>query len=357
MSRQPTIRKQSKFGAPASLPAEKSTLLPNPRWHQLILLLAFLLVATGCAAGTAEAPAELTHIRLPMGFVADPQYAPFYMAVEKGYYAEEGLEIEFDYSFETDGISLVGANELPFAIVSGEQVILARAQDVPVVYVLEWFQDFPIAVISNEEADISEPQDLVGRTVGLPGFFGASYVGYVGLLSSAGISQDQVDAEEIGFTQIESLRAGQVDAVVGYANNEPVQLRGQGEAVEVIYVSHYIDMVANGLITNEATIADNPELVHRIVRATLRGLADTLENPEEAYEISKKYVEGLDDSRMPVLEASLPMWDAAVLGHTDPLSWEQTQDVLLEMGLLDAPLADLDAAYTNRFIEENQPEE
>ena len=320
-------------------------------------LLALLLFGTGCAAGTAEAPDEMTHIRLPMGFVADPQYAPFYVAVDNGYYAEEGLEIEFDYSFETDGIQLVGANELPFAIVSGEQVILARTQDLPVVYVMEWFQDFPIAVVSKEGTGISEPEDLVGHSVGLPGFFGASYVGYAGLLSAAGVPQDEVAAEEIGFTQVESLLADQVDAVVGYANNEPVQLRAQGEAVDVIQVSDHIDMVANGIITNEATIAENPELVGRLVRATLRGLDYTLEHPEEAYEISKTYVEGLDDSRMAVLEASLPLWEAPVLGVTDPESWQRTEDVLLEAGLLDAPLDNLDAAYTNQFVRDNQPEE
>ena len=325
--------------------------------QRLMIPLCILLFATGCAAGTAEAPDELTHIRLPMGFVADPQYAPFYVAEDKGYYAEEGLEIEFDYSFETDGIQLVGANELPFAIVSGEQVILARSQELPVVYVLEWFQDFPIAIVSKEEAGISEPEDLVGHSVGLPGFFGASYVGYAGLLSAAGVSQDQVAAEEIGFTQVESLLADQVDAVVGYANNEPVQLRTQGEAINVIEVSDHIDMVANGIISNETTIAENAELVQRLVRATLRGLDYTLENPEEAYEISKKYVEGLDDSRMAVLEASLPLWEAPVLGVTDPDSWRRTEDVLLEAGLLDAPLDELDAAYTNQFVRENQPEE
>jgi NitT/TauT family transport system substrate-binding protein len=113
--------------------------------------------------------------------------------------------------------------------------------------------------------------------------------------------------------------------------------------------------VANGIITNEKLLAENPALVEGFVRATLRGLADTLANPEEAYEISKKFVEGLDDSRLNVLEASLPMWQAAVLGQTDATSWQNTQDILLKMGFLDAPIADLDAAFTNDVIEKVQP--
>jgi NitT/TauT family transport system substrate-binding protein len=82
----------------------------------------------------------------------------------------------------------------------------------------------------------------------------------------------------------------------------------------------------------------------------VRGLADTLADPAGAYEISKKFVEGLDDSRMNVLEASLPIWEADVLGHTDARSWDKTQEILLQMGLLDAPVENLDKAYTNEFI-------
>ena len=77
-------------------------------------------VEADATEATDEVRGELTRIRLPMGFVADPQFAPFYVAVEKGYFADEGLEIEFDYSFETDGIALVGANELPLAIASSD---------------------------------------------------------------------------------------------------------------------------------------------------------------------------------------------------------------------------------------------
>lgn len=298
---------------------------------------------------TAETPHEMVHVRLPMGYIPDPQYAPFYVAVEKGYYADEGIEIEFDYSFETDGVALVGSNNLQFAVVSGEQVILARAQQVPVVYVLAWYQKFPIAVVSKASAGIEKPEDLVGRSVGLPGFFGASYVGYSGLLSANEIDPSSVNAQEVGFTQVETLLTDKVDAVVGYANNEPLQLENQGEAINVLSVSDYIDMVANGIITNEETIKQNPDLVKGFVRATLRGLADTIADPDGAYEISKKYVEGLDDSRMNVLTASIEMWKTDQLGITNPAAWENTQEVLLGMGFLDKALPDLTQAYDNQF--------
>lgn len=314
----------------------------------LIIVLTIALVACG---GAETAPDELTTIRLPMGFVADPQYAPFYVAVERGYFAEEGLAIEFDYSFETDGIALVGAGELPLAVASGEQVLLARAEGLPVVYVMQWWQQYPIAVAAPAEAGIRTPADLAGRNVGVPGFFGASYVGLVWLLSANGMTLDDIDANEIGFNQVESLLTGQSEAVVVYINNEPVQLRQRGEAIDVIAVADYADLVANGILTNEETITENPELVQGFINAFTRGLRDTLADPDAAYEISKEYVEGLDDSRKGVLEASLPLWGAEPLGRMDPASWMETQDLLIEMGLLSAPLPNLNETYTNEFVD------
>ncbi|MCP4416520.1 MAG: ABC transporter substrate-binding protein, partial [Chloroflexi bacterium] len=121
------------------------------QFRVFIILLTVMLILAACRSNEA-AKSELMQINLPMGYIADPQYAPYYVAQEKGYFAESGFDVSFDYSFETDGVALVGANERPFAIVSGEQVLLARAQDIPVVYVLEWFQKFPIAIISKADA-------------------------------------------------------------------------------------------------------------------------------------------------------------------------------------------------------------
>jgi NitT/TauT family transport system substrate-binding protein len=296
----------------------------------------------------------LTHIRLPMGYIPNVQYAPFYVAVEKGYFRAAGIEIEFDYSFETNGMALVGAGELPFAVVSGEQVPLARAQGLPVVYVLAWYQQYPVAVVAKTEEGINSPADLAGKKIGLPGLFGANYVGLEALLFSAGLTEADVTLDSIGFNQVEALAAGQEQAVSVYTANEPVQLRAQGVDITELRVSDYVQLAANGLVTNETTMAENPDLVRGMVEAFLKGVADTIANPDQAYEISKKYVEGLAEAdeavQKEVLARSIELYQGGrKLGHSDPQAWRNMHDLLLQMGLLAAPL-DVEAMFTNDFV-------
>ncbi len=141
----------------------------------LLWILVFVFGLSACSGGAAggTGASALTQIKLPMGYIPNVQFAPFYVAVEKGYFAAEGIQLEFDYSFETDGVALVGASKIPFALVSGEQVLLARAQGLPVVYVLGWYQKYPISVVSHQDEGIVTPADLRGKRIGLPGLFGS----------------------------------------------------------------------------------------------------------------------------------------------------------------------------------------
>jgi len=316
------------------------------------ILISSIFVLFLAACQTAQQPAQ--KIRLPMGFIPNVQYAPYYVAIDKGYFAEVGIEIEFDYSFETDGVALVGANQTQFALVSGEQVLLARAQGIPVVFVLGWYQEYPITVVAKAESGINDPADLAGKKVGLPGLFGASYIGLRALLDSGGVNESDLTLDSIGFNQVEALATDQEQAVVGYFSNEPIQLRAQGFDVVEIRVADYVQLASNGIITNEETIANDPDLVRGMVQAFLRGLSDTIANPDEAFEISKKYVENLAETdeavQKEVLAASIEFWRAETLGYSDPSAWENMQSVLLDMGLLTEPL-DLNEAFTNDFIQ------
>lgn len=325
----------------------------------LIIILSITLVLVSCTgqSRTGDHPGEtgdLTKVRLPVGYIPNIQFAPLYVAVEKGYYRDAGLEVEIDYSFETDGTQLVGANELQFAVVSGEQVLLARAQGLPVVYVMAWYQDYPVAIVAKKAEGIQKPEDLKGKRIGLPGLYGANYIGLRALLSSAGLQESDVILDSIGFNQVEALAADQDQAVVGYVANEPIQLRAQGYDISVIPVADHVQLAANGLLTNETTIQNNPDLVRSMVQATLRGIQDTVENPDEAYEISKKYVETLAQAdekiQKEVLATSIQFWKSEMPGFSKHSAWENMQDVLLEMGLLTQPL-DLDKAFSNEFIQ------
>ena len=326
------------------------------RLLSVLLISASLLSACGGeSASQQDETTDLTQIRLPMGYIANVQYAPYYAAVEQGFYREEGLEIEFDYSFETDGVALVAASELPFALASGEQVLLAREQGLPVVFIASWYKDYPIGVVSKVEQNITHPSQLAGKRIGIPGLFGASYIGLRALLHAGGLTEEDINLESIGFNQVEALAADQVDAAVVYITNEPIQLAAQGYEVNVIPVSDYALLASNGLITNETVLQENPELIRAMVDATLRGINFTSVHTDDAFEFSKNHVEGLSQAdqavQRTVLEASVALYQLDPLGYSDPIAWENMEKLLIDMGLIAAPL-DLDAAYTNDFARE-----
>lgn len=322
--------------------------------HKRILLAGILLglLLSSCAGG-ASAGGNLREVTLPVGYIPNIQFAPLYVAMEKGYFREAGVDLTIDYSYETDALALVGAGKLDFALVSGEQVLLGRAQQLPIVNVLAWYQKYPVGIASLASAGIKSPDDLRGKRIGTPILSGASYVGMEALLAAGGLKDSDVQVDTIGFNQVESLVAGREDAVVVYVANEPVQLRAQGYDVNVMPVSDYLTLVSNGMITNETVLKEEPELVGGMVSALLKGIQDTMSDPEEAYQISKKYVENLanadEAAQKAVLAESIKLWSSDQLGYSRAEAWTNMQDVLLSMKLIQSPL-DLTKAYTNEFI-------
>jgi len=324
-----------------------------------VVIVAALLIAAYALSRDEDSAAEQAKVTLFMSYIPSVQFAPVYVAAEHGYFAEEGIDISFENSFnEADGVERIASNELQFGLVSGEQVVLARANGRPVVYVFEWYHRFPVGVVSPAKLNITTPEDLAGRVVGIPGPQGASYIGLRALLDAVDMAEDDLgELRSIGFTAPENICEEKVEAAVVYIVNEPLTIQQQCTDVNVIEVSDYAALVSNGLVTNEQTIRDNPELVRGMVRAIQRGLEDVIADPDTAFNIAvTNYVKDLPQSeyetQRQVLTNSVELWRSDTLGQTNPEAWEVTQNILLEIGLLDKPLEDLSGCYSLEFLTE-----
>lgn len=307
-----------------------------------------------------EVPADVEVISINMGFIPDVQYAPWYVGVEKGYFAEEGLQLIFDYSDEVDGIELLAAGEREFAIGSGDLALQARSQGLPIIYVARWYNGIPSAIFSLKETGIEKPEDLAGKTVGLPGFFGINYKSYLAMLDAFGLTDEDVQTEAIGWAQIASVNEGVVDAAVGYSNNEPVQMASEGIEVNVIELNEWNDFVPIGIMTSEAVIEERPEMVQKLVRAFLRSHKDTLEDPEFALEAVIRAVQYTGawnrEKTAAALAKAIEFWTVEndEYGFYGPETFEWSQEFLLNAGEMDTAI-DVTETYTNEFVENAQP--
>jgi len=320
-------------------------------------LVALLLLALPLAAcGGDDGDGELTDVTIGLSFVPNIQFAPYYIADAKGFYEEAGVDVSLNHhGVGADLFAALVAGQETMMMAGGDEVLQARGNDVPLVYVAEVYTQYPVGLIVPADSDIMSVADLRGHTVGIPGAYGANYLGLLALLDSAGLTEADITVESIGFTQATALLAGHVDAVMGYVNNEPIQLDKAGMAVRVFPVSDVQPLVSNGLVALAETLSSDPDTVRAIVEATLRGAQYAIDNPEEAVEIARDYVptlttdENLADARA-VLDATLPMWaPTGEPGASEAASWEAMLAFFNTHAIVTAEI-DLSEVYSNEYL-------
>lgn len=326
----------------------------------LALALAALLAgATAIARTTAAQPAALHAVKIGMGYIPSVQFAPFYVAQQRGYYRQAGLNVTFDYAQSPTLLQIVGAGHEDFAVADGTDAIAAVDGGVPLTYVMAEYQRFPVAIFALRKSGIRSVHGLRGKTVGVAGRYGATYTGLLAALHSAGLTLNDVHVTTIGYTQVESVAAGRVDAAVGYSVNEPVRLAALGYKVTTLEVSAEADLVAPGIVTSVQEATHNPAVVRAFVQATLRGLADTIANPKAAFAISRQtgglMLSGNDIAvQYDVLKRAIDFWHGAGtkvhgLGYVDPVQWSASAK-LLHLLTPSTPATLPKTAYTNTFV-------
>jgi NitT/TauT family transport system substrate-binding protein len=300
-------------------------------------LLAMLLAGCGQSTGGTSA------ITVGLTYVPNIQFAPFYAADALGYYKAAGLNVTLrHHNFGEDefGALVSGHESLIFA--GGDEVLQARAKGPDIVYVAQVFNQYPVSLIVPASSSAQSVADLRGKTIGIPGQYGATYIGLLSMLKSAGMKPTDVSMQSIGFTQVQALIGHKVDAVMGYSNNEPLLFEQQGFHVRSIAVGAGSPLVSNGIAAMRGELQAHPDTVKAFIAATLKGVDYVIANPEKAVSLSKTYVPGLDDSvkaadALSVLKATLPFWQHASgskHGYSDPAKWQAMANFMSGQGLV-----------------------
>ena len=324
----------------------------------LLSALLCLSLLTGCGGNTAAAKPtesrELKELDVVLDWYPNALHAFLYVAIDKGYYEEEGLKVNIRFpSNANDAISLVAAGQADIGLYYQQDVIQARAeQNVPVKSIGAVVQGPLNIVLSLQEKNITKPEDLVGKTIGYAGTE-LSEALVRSIMEYVDADYSDVTMVDVGFDLMSSMTTGNVDATIGcLVNHEVPQMEEEGFAVNWFDLDDYgVPTYYEGIfLANDEMIANDSDTLAAFLRASARGFADMKADPEAALEI---LLANQNEENFPLsetverksMETLLPMMEtseAAFLSQSDAC-WQENIDWMLEQGLIDAavPLDDV----------------
>ena len=305
----------------------------------------------GCGAPKETAQTDgLKPVEVVLDWYPNAIHAFLYNAIEKGYYAQEGLEVKLRFpSNENDALSLVAAGKADIGIYYPQYIIQARAdQNVPVKGIGAVVQ-YPLGVVTSlAEKNIKSPADLVGKNIG----YGGSELSEAiirTIMKNVGADSAEITLTNVGFDLMSAMTTGNVDATVGcMVNHEIPQLIEEGFDINYFSMSDYgvpkdYEMV---FLANDKTIEQDSDTLKAFLRASQKGFADMKNDPQGSLELllSKQSADEfplsktVEEQSMNVLLPAMETEDAPFLSPREEV-WQTDIDWLLENKLIDNPVA------------------
>lgn len=255
-------------------------------------------VATLATPGTALAE---TAVKFALDWKFEGPSAPYFVAIDKGYYKAEGLDVTVDTGpGSVAGIGRVAAGTYPLGFFDINSLVKFRDQnpDKAVKAVLMVYDRPPFSIVTVAKTGITKPKDLEGRILGAPAPDGA-YAQWKAFVKENGIDASKVTIENVGFPVREPMLAsGQVDAITGFSFSSffNLQLKGvKPDDIRVMLMADYgLVLYGNAVMVNPDFAAANPEIVAKFVRATIKGVQDTVKDPDAAIDSVMKRNETAD---------------------------------------------------------------
>ncbi len=322
-------------------------------------LVTLLLLVVACApAPTPELTPALEPVVLQLQWVPQAQFAGYYVALEKGWYAAEGIELSIRPGGpDISPVSTLLAGNAQFATSMLADLVVAAQQGQPVVSLAQIQQQNGVLLLARRDAGINHPTDFRGKRVGV--WVGSWEAQFRALAAQQGLTPENFELVSQGFS-MDAFLSGDLDVASAMIYNEYHVVLESGMPVDALSVIDYadfgLDFPGDTLFTTREMVEQNPDLCARMLRVSLRGWQYAIEHPEEAVDIVMQY----DLSGTQRREHQLAMMDeiatlvrgstARPLGYTERSDVLRVTDTLQRYGVLSGEIAP-DIVYTNAIWE------
>ncbi|MBU0492648.1 MAG: ABC transporter substrate-binding protein [Chloroflexi bacterium] len=328
----------------------------NGIWFSLIVLVCLAMAATAClpeAATPTVPPSE--PVSLQLQWVTQAQFAGYYVALDKGWYREEGIDLTImPGGPDITPVDLVSAGTRDFGTTLLADLTVSVQKGTPVVSIGQIQQKNGLLLIAKKTSGVTGPQDFKGKRVGV--WLGSWQAQFDALIAQAGIPPNDFDLVAQGWS-MDPFLAGELDVASAMIYNEYHVVLESGVKTEdmnvIDYANYGLDFPGDTLFTSRKMVEQKPDLCVRMLRASLRGWQYAIDHPAEAADIVLKYDESKVQTRehqlsMMVEIAKLVQMEGRSLGRTDEAAIKRTIDTLLQYKILSGPVESTNV-YTNDF--------
>jgi NitT/TauT family transport system substrate-binding protein len=315
----------------------------------MLLMLAFVFAATP-RAGAAEAVTYL--------FPAPPSlpaFGPIRLAQGKGYFAAAGLDVTFAVGRGgVDVAKQVGAGNAPLGGMVADSPIVVRQNGVPIKVVAVFGGKGFMQLVVRADSGIANPADLKGKTITVMSYQDTTYYALLGLLASAGLTQDDVDIQAAGPVGVwEAVATGKSAGMAGVPDWIP-PVEAAGVKVRILPTDTFFPHMAQAIAASDETIKSKPALVRAFVHAALHGMKDIMDDPDKAAADFVSFVpdwKGKEGGIKAAFRyyATLVYPGQKTLGEVDAERLAKLQDFYLAKGII-RQKTPVDELYTNEFV-------
>ena len=334
----------------------------------LVLASALTLVLAACSSNGANSSANGSMsgdgvgspVTLGLTFIPNVQFAPAYVAQTDGIFSSAGLDVTLRHHGSDEGLfTALASGQEDVVIASGDEVLPARQAGVDLVSIGAFYHSYPVTIIVPANSGISSFEDLKGKKIGIPGEYGSSWYGLLAGLQAHHMTTDDISVVSIGYTQQAALAAGQVDAVVGFSNNDLVMDQQAGLDVSTIELTPAdTPLVSAAIVTTHTWLAAHPQEATALVQSITAASSRVIANPQHALEVTQKYDHTLSDAHSlatarEVLKRTITLLtqDGKATGVQDLEKWKQMAAFQRQIPDVLNTDADVDAAVTNDYAQ------